>query len=476
MLEKFNRITSFFLNLNKYSSIIRFINILENDLKVVFIVKIAVAGAGYVGLVTAVCLAEKGHKVTCVDIDETKIALMNSSFSPIYEPGLEELMKKNRERLTFTINYKEAYKNADVIFIGVGTPEKQDGSANLSYVYMVAKQIAQSVEKDCVIAVKSTVPIGTNDKVEEIIKTNLANNVRVYIASNPEFLSQGTAVRDTLYASRIVIGVEDRIAENVLKEVYKDFDAPILITNRKSAEMIKYASNDFLALKISFINEIANLCEIIGANIDDVALGMGFDNRIGNRFLNAGIGYGGSCFPKDTKALHWLANFHDYELKTVKAAIDVNENQKLKLIKKSRNYFDSLKGLNVAVLGLTFKPGTDDLREAPSLVNIPIMIEDGANVKVWDPVAMGNFRKIYADEITYCNTIEDTIRDADICFIFTEWDEIKDFDISQYSKLMRKPIILDGRNCYDLASAQAAGIIYDSIGRKTINSLLASLI
>jgi UDPglucose 6-dehydrogenase len=240
--------------------------------------------------------------------------------------------------------------------------------------------------------------------------------------------------------------------------------------------MIKYASNDFLALKISFINEIANLCEIIGANVEDVALGMGFDSRIGNRFLNAGIGYGGSCFPKDTKALHWLANFHDHELKTVKAAIDVNENQKLKLIKKSRKYFDSLQGLTVAVLGLTFKPGTDDLREAPTLVNIPIMLEGGANVKAWDPVGVKNFKKIYPNEITYYQSIEETIKDADVCFIFTEWDDVKEFDLGKYSQLMKNPIVLDGRNCYDLTSAKKAKIIYDSIGRETVNSLEISLV
>ncbi|MDQ6595003.1 UDP-glucose dehydrogenase family protein [Bacillus salipaludis] len=438
--------------------------------------KIAVAGTGYVGLVTGVCLAEMGHSVFCVDIDEGKVALMSSGISPIYEPGLEEIMVKNMDKLNFTTNYKEAYKDADVIFIGVGTPEKHDGSANLCYVYSAAEQIAESIEKDCVIVVKSTVPIGTNDKIEDIIKTKLVHNVNVSVASNPEFLSQGTAVRDTLHASRIVIGVEDSSAGEVLKEVYKNFGAPILVTNRKSAEMIKYASNDFLALKISFINEIANLCEIIGANVDDVAIGMGYDNRIGNRFLNSGIGYGGSCFPKDTKALHWLANFHDYELKTIKAAIDVNENQKLKLIKKSRKYFDSLKGLNVAVLGLTFKPGTDDLREAPSLVNIPIMLEDGAKVKAWDPVGINSFQKLHPDNITYCYTIEDTLKDADVCFIFTEWDEVKDLDLSKYSKLMKNPIILDGRNCYSLTSVKNANIIYDSIGRETINSLETLLV
>ncbi|HFJ9404497.1 UDP-glucose dehydrogenase family protein [Bacillus cereus group sp. MYBK69-1] len=433
--------------------------------------KIAVAGTGYVGLVTGVCLAEYGHSVTCVDLDDEKIAVMKAGVSPIYEPSLEELMISNMDRLSFTTDYKEAYKDADVIFIGVGTPEKQDGSANLMYVYGVAEQIADSIDKDCVIVVKSTVPIGTNDKIEDLIKSNLKNDVNVYVASNPEFLAQGTAVRDTLYASRIVIGVEDEFASEVLKEVYKNFDAPIVVTNRKSAEMIKYASNDFLALKISFINEIANLCEIIGADIEDVAHGMGYDGRIGNRFLNAGIGYGGSCFPKDTKALHWLANFHDYELKTVKAAIDVNENQKLKLIKKSRKYFDSLKGLNVAVLGLTFKPGTDDLREAPTLVNIPIMIEDGANIRAWDPVGIDRFKKLYPNGVTYCYSIEDTLKDADVCFIFTEWDDVKNFDLGNYSKLMRNPIVIDGRNCYDLMSVKNEKIIYDSIGRETVNSL-----
>ncbi|UYZ21789.1 UDP-glucose dehydrogenase family protein [Mesobacillus jeotgali] len=438
--------------------------------------KIAVAGTGYVGLVTGVCLAENGHKVTCVDIDEKKVAIMRAGVSPIYEPGLEELMQKNMQSLHFTTDYQEAYKDADVVFIGVGTPEKQDGSANLTYVYGVAEQIAESIEKDCVVVVKSTVPIGTNDKIEEVIKSKLKNNVNVYVASNPEFLAQGTAVRDTLHASRIVVGVEDSYPGKVLKEVYKNFDAPIIVTNRKSAEMIKYASNDFLALKISFINEIANLCEIIGADIEDVALGMGFDSRIGNRFLNAGIGYGGSCFPKDTKALHWLANFHDHELKTVKAAIDVNENQKLKLIKKSRKYYESLQGLNVAVLGLTFKPGTDDLREAPTLVNIPLMLEDGANVRAWDPVGVNNFKKLYPNEVAYCDSIESTIKDADICFIFTEWDEVKDFDLSKYSELMKSPIVLDGRNCYDLKSTKKASMIYDSIGRETVNSLEPSLV
>jgi len=255
--------------------------------------KVAIAGTGYVGLVTGVCLAEHGHKVTCVDVDTEKVKLMDAGISPIFEPGLEELMKKNKDRLGYTTDYKFAYKDAQVIFIGVGTPEKKDGSANLSYVYKVAEQIAETIENDCIVVVKSTVPIGTNDRVEALIKSNIKNDLQINVASNPEFLSQGTAVKDTLHASRIVIGAENENTANILKELYKSFDTPILVTNRRSAEMIKYASNDFLALKISYINEIANLCEMIGADIDDVTKGMGFDTRIGNKFLNAGIGYGG---------------------------------------------------------------------------------------------------------------------------------------------------------------------------------------
>lgn len=436
--------------------------------------RISVAGTGYVGLVTAVCLAEKGHTVTCVDIDKDKIELMRQGKSPIYEPGLEELMAKNKEKIAYTTSYSEAYRHADVIVIGVGTPEKKDGSANLQYVFEVARQIAQTAEEDCVVAVKSTVPVGTNDKVEQIIKANRKHKVNIEVVSNPEFLSQGTAVKDTLHAARIVLGVDSPHAENIMKRMYDAFRIPYVITDRKSAEMIKYAANDFLALKISYINEIANLCEIVGANIEDVARGMGMDPRIGDRFLNAGIGYGGSCFPKDTKALHWLANFNDYELKTIKAAIEVNENQKIKLIKKARKYFESFHGLTVAVLGLTFKPGTDDLREAPSLENIPLLLEDGARVKAWDPVGTDNFKKRFPHGIIYCQSIEEAVRGADICFIFTEWPEIKRFDVKQYAKLMKYPLVIDGRNCYALSDAKDAGIVYESIGRKTVNNCMSN--
>ncbi len=433
--------------------------------------EIAVAGTGYVGLVTGVCLASKGHHVMCVDVDEQKLAMLNEGRTPIYEPGLQELMEENRERLTFTADYGKAYQKAEVIFIGVGTPEKKDGSANLTYVYKVAKQIAESVCRDCVVVIKSTVPIGTNDKIEAYIKNHLKNDIKIWVASNPEFLSQGTAVRDTLHASRIVIGVENPEAARILEEVYKDFEAYKLVTNRRSAEMIKYASNDFLALKISYVNEIANLCEIVGADIQDVTRGMGFDARIGDRFLNAGIGYGGSCFPKDTKALSWLASFNDNELKTIKAAIEVNESQKVKLYKKARKYYEDFSDLTVAVLGLTFKPGTDDLREAPSLVNIPLFLEDGARVKAWDPVGVPNYRKLYPDEILYCGTIEETLQDADLCLIFTEWEEVKNLDVSVFEKHMKRPIVLDGRNCYDLDAFRDTHILYESIGRPVIDYL-----
>lgn len=431
--------------------------------------KIAVAGTGYVGLVTGVCLAEHGHNVVCVDVDEEKVAKMSKGISPIYEPGLADLMIKNMERLTFTTDYASAYKGAEVIFIGVGTPEKKDGSANLTYVYKVAEQIAENAENDCIVVIKSTVPIGTNDKVEAFITEKAKDGISIHIASNPEFLAQGTAVRDTLHASRIVIGAESKYAANILKEVYKDFDAPILVTNRRSAEMIKYASNDFLALKISYVNEIANLCEIVGADINDVTKGMGYDPRIGDKFLNAGIGYGGSCFPKDTKALHWLANFNDYELKTVKAAIETNDNQKFKIIKKARKYYENLQGKKMAVLGLTFKPGTDDLREAPSLVNIPIFLEEGCEIKAWDPAGVENYKKKYPTEIIYCDSIDEAIKDADLCVIFTEWDEVKKYDITKFEKLMRNPIVIDGRNCYDLEQIKKTNVIYDSMGRKTVN-------
>ncbi len=450
--------------------------------------KIAVAGTGYVGLVAGVCFAEVGHQVTCVDIDENKVKMMRQGISPIYEAGLEELMQKNNKagRLSYTTDYKQAYQDADAIFIGVGTPEQPDGSANLSYLATVARQIAETIEKDCLVVVKSTVPVGTNDKVEQFIYDFLPHDgekftgngagfgkkIRVEVASNPEFLAQGTAVHDTLQAARIIIGTESKWAEEMLMQIYEPFNIPVVSVNRRSAEMIKYASNDFLALKISYMNDIANLCELVGADIQDVARGMGLDDRIGSRFLNAGIGYGGSCFPKDTKALEYLARQNGYELRTVKAAIDVNTEQKTILYKKASNRLITFSGLKVAVLGLTFKPGTDDLREAPSLENIPLLLEQGANIYAFDPVGAKNFKRKFPEgkngkgSIKYVKNAKDALDGANVCFIFTEWGEIKSLKPKDFKKLMRTPLIFDGRNTYVVKEMEAEGVEYYSIGRR----------
>jgi len=429
--------------------------------------KIAVAGTGYVGLVAGVCFAEKGHDVICVDIDEKKVQKMERGISPIYEQNLEELMKKNNAsgRLHYTTDYKSAYKDADAIFIGVGTPEQPDGSANLSYIATVARQIAESVEKECLVVVKSTVPVGTNDKVEQFIKDFLKNDVKVEVASNPEFLAQGTAVRDTLQATRVVIGTESKEAEEKLLKIYEPFGLPIVSVNRRTAEMIKYACNDFLALKISYMNDIANLCEIVGANIEDVAKAMSFDKRIGDRFLNAGVGYGGSCFPKDTKALSYLAKQYGYELKTVQAAVDVNEEQKTVLFKKASKRLITFNNLKVAILGLTFKPGTDDVREAPSLENVPLLLDANAEIYAYDPVGVENYKKLYPNEVIYTNTPEEALKDANVCFIFTEWKEIRAIKPEQYKELMQTALVYDGRNLYDIEEMKNKGVEYYSIGR-----------
>ncbi|MDD7792779.1 UDP-glucose dehydrogenase family protein [Clostridium sp. 'White wine YQ'] len=440
--------------------------------------KIAVAGTGYVGLVAGVCFAEVGHQVTCVDIDENKVNLMKKGEAPIYEADLEGLMQKNyaQGRLHYTTDYKSAYKDAAAIFIGVGTPEQPDGSANLSYIATVARQIAENIEKDCLVVVKSTVPVGTNDKVEQFIKDFLVNNVKVEVASNPEFLAQGTAVHDTLHAARIIIGTESKWAEEMLKKIYEPFNIPIVSVNRRSAEMIKYASNDFLALKISYMNDIANLCELVGANIQDVAKGMSYDDRIGSKFLNAGIGYGGSCFPKDTKALEYLARQNGYNLRTIQAAIDVNKDQKTKLYKKACRRLITFNGLKVAALGLTFKPGTDDLREAPSLENIPLLLDHGAEVYAYDPVGKDNFKKRFPEgkngqgSIKYADNIDEALKGANVCFIFTEWGEIKALQPEDYKKLMKTPLVYDGRNLYNVKAMKEAGVEYYSIGRPMVKA------
>lgn len=435
--------------------------------------KIAVAGTGYVGLVAGVCFAEKGHEVTCVDIDDKKVELMRQGISPIYEDGLEELMKKNnaKQTLHYTTDYAAAYRDADAIFIGVGTPEMPDGSANLSYIATVSRQIAESVEKDCLVVVKSTVPVGTNDKVEQFIKDFLVHDVKVEVASNPEFLAQGTAVYDTLHAARIIIGTESKEAEAILKEIYEPFELPIVSVKRRSAEMIKYACNDFLALKISYMNDIANLCELVGADITDVARGMSYDERIGARFLNAGIGFGGSCFPKDTKALKFLAREHGYQLRTVEACVAVNEDQKTRLFEKAKERMISFSGLKVAVLGLTFKAGTDDLREAPSIDNLKLLLANGAEVYAYDPKGEERAKQLFPEgkndrgTMNYVNSCEKALNKANICFIFTEWKEIKSVTPKDYKEMMHTPLVYDGRNLYAPEEMKAAGVEYYSIGR-----------
>ncbi len=428
--------------------------------------KLSVAGTGYVGLVAGVCFAEKGHSVTCVDVDEEKIARMREGISPIYEAGLEELLKKNiaAGRIFFTSDYQSAYADADAIFIGVGTPEQPDGSANLRYIAAVCREIAQSVKRDCLVVVKSTVPVGTNDKVEQFIKDNLERDVTVRVASNPEFLAQGNAVYDTMHAARIIIGTDDDVARDLLLDIYAPFDLPIVSVSRRSAEMIKYACNNFLALKISYMNDIANLCELVGANIDDVAEGMRYDPRIGAKFLKAGVGYGGSCFPKDTKALTYLARQHGAQLKTVDAAVEINAAQKTRLFEKAKKRLMTFENVRIAVLGLAFKPGTDDLREAPSLDNVRLLVEHGADVICYDPVASQNFHKRYPD-LPLANSPEEALEGAFCCFIFTEWEDIVRLSPEAFRRRMRVPLVYDGRNIFDPELMKRGGVEYYSIGR-----------
>ena len=436
--------------------------------------KVAVAGTGYVGLVTGVVLAHIGHDVTCVDRIEDKIKLMQQDICTIYEQDLERLMKENKNRLNYTTDYQSAYRDADVIFIGVGTPEREDGSANLDYIYDVAEEIASSINKDMVVVIKSTVPVGTNDSIEEFFKDK--TTYKVSVVSNPEFLSQGTAVKDSLSASRIIVGVEDDYSKEIMRALYQvliDEGIPYLEMDRRSAEMVKYASNDFLALKISYINEIANFCEKVGANIYDVTNGMSYDSRIGNQFMNAGIGYGGSCFPKDTKALHFLSLSIDSELKTIKASIEVNKSQRLKLFSKVKDFYGShnLKNMHIALLGATFKPGTDDLREAPSVDNIKAFLDYGTKISIYDPVGLNNLKNIFGDKIEYIDSIDECIKNKDLVLIMTEWDEIKGYDLSNYSNLMNNAVVYDGRNCYDLDEVRKHKMRYVSIGRMEVNNL-----
>jgi UDPglucose 6-dehydrogenase len=428
---------------------------------------IAVAGTGYVGLVAGVCFAHFGHNVTCVDVDEKKIETLRSGVSPIYEEGLEELMRETAASglIHYTADYREAYRNAEAIFIGVGTPEKPDGSADLSYIATVARQIAETVENDCLVVVKSTVPIGTNDKVEQFIDDFLERDVKIEVASNPEFLAQGTAVHDTLNAQRIIIGTQSENAEKILREIYEPFNLPIVSVGRRSAEMIKYASNDFLALKISYMNDIANLCELVGADITDVARGMSYDERIGARFLGAGVGYGGSCFPKDTKALRFLAQQLGYRLRTVDAAVEVNQAQKTLLFHKACRRLITFNNLKVAVLGVAFKAGTDDLREAPSLDNVKLLLEAGADIHFYDPAAADAFSRRFEGRVNRAESPEEALSGANVCFIFTEWPQIRGLAPDVFAAHMRTPLVYDGRNLYSPGQMAEAGVEYHSVGR-----------
>ncbi|MEC5188079.1 UDP-glucose/GDP-mannose dehydrogenase family protein [Geobacillus thermodenitrificans] len=440
--------------------------------------KVAVIGTGYVGLVTGVCLSDIGHYVTCVDIDKQKVEKMKQGISPIYEPGLDELMKKNieRGRLHFTTSHQEAFRDAEVIYIAVGTPQSEDGSADLRFVEQAAKDIATYIERDGVIVVtKSTVPVGTNEKIRTWIKQHLKKDIRFHIVSNPEFLREGSAIYDTFHGDRIVIGADDEWAASVIEEINKPFGIPIFHTDIHSAEMIKYASNAFLATKISFINEIANICEKVGANVEDVAYGMGLDTRIGPQFLRAGIGYGGSCFPKDTKALVQIAGHVDHQFELLEAVIKVNNKQQVKLVEKARNRFGSLRGKKVALLGLAFKPNTDDMREAASIVIARELLKDGALVMAYDPVAVENAKRVIGDGIMYASSVEEALTDADLAMVVTEWEEIKQAPLNLYTKWMKTPILFDGRNCYPLEEVRKHPIEYHSIGRESVLTNMVSI-
>nr|WP_309101538.1 UDP-glucose/GDP-mannose dehydrogenase family protein [Fredinandcohnia onubensis] len=440
--------------------------------------KITVAGAGYVGLVTSVCLAELGHEVICIDIQADKIAKLQEGYSPIYEPELEPLLQKNliEGRLYFTTNPRYAYTQADLIFIAVGTPQHEDGTANLTYVYDVMETIAVHIEKDVIICTKSTVPVGTNEKMKRIIDSKKLPNLKVEIVSNPEFLREGSAVFDFFYGDRIVIGTDNDEVATVLEKIYLPLKIPIIKTDINSAEMIKYASNAFLATKISFINEIARMCEKVGANIDDVTYGIGKDQRIGPYFLKAGLGYGGSCFPKDTRALMHTSGSLGHHFELLEAVIGVNNRQKSFPVVKAKEILKSVKGSRIAVLGLSFKPDTDDIREAASITIIKELLMNGANVMAYDPVAIKNAKEMFGNAIDYTDDISRAIQGADLAIITTEWEQIKQYPLHLYSLYMNEPKVIDGRNCYSLEEVQKYPLLYVSVGRpKVVNTLTKRL-
>ncbi len=436
--------------------------------------RIAVVGTGYVGLVSGTCLAETGVTVSCVDVDAAKIEMLNQGGIPIYEPGLAELVEKNRQRgrLFFTTSLKDALQGADAVFIAVGTPPDEDGSADLRYVLGVAHEIGTLMEDYIVVVTKSTVPVGTNSKVKQAIGEELRRRgveVAFDVASNPEFLKEGDAVNDFMHPDRVVIGVESERAGRVMERLYHAFalnNTSLIFMDIPSAEMTKYAANSMLATRISFMNDIANLCELVGANVDAVKQGIGSDSRIGNKFLNAGCGYGGSCFPKDVKALIRTGENHGYPMGVLQAVEQVNERQKSVLFHKIlRHYGGDLQGKHFGVWGLAFKPATDDMREAPSLVLISRLLEAGATVKAYDPVAMEECRRRIGDRIDYAGDMYEALEGADAMVVVTEWQEFKVPKFTYIERALKEKVVFDGRNIYDPAQMAEFGYTYYGIGR-----------
>jgi len=441
-------------------------------------VNITIVGTGYVGLVSGACLAETGAFVNCIDVNQSKIESLNNGIMPIYEPGLEDIVKRNmqKERLFFKTKLSEVVNDSDAIFIAVGTPPDEDGSADLKYVVGVAREIGQNLTHYTVVVTKSTVPVGTANIVKATIQEELDKRgveVEFDVASNPEFLKEGNAVDDFLKPDRIVIGVESEMAEKVLKRLYKPFvlnGHPIIVMDITSSEMTKYAANSMLATKISFINDIANLCEIVGADINMVRRGIGSDTRIGNKFLYPGVGYGGSCFPKDVQALIKTAKDFGYSLKVLQAVEEVNNFQKTVLFNKISSYFNGeLAGKTIAIWGLSFKPETDDMREAPSVVLINQLIEKGAIVCAYDPIAMPEAKRILGDKIKYCKDLYETLIGADALAVVTEWNEFRLPNFKVMEKLMNDKVLFDGRNIFDVEQLVEYGYKYYSIGKQPIN-------
>lgn len=430
--------------------------------------KIAVVGTGYVGLVLGACLAESGNDVVCVDKDVAKVAMLRRGKVPIYEPGLEELVKRNKSegRLVFTTDLAKAVRASGVVFIAVGTPQGEDGSADLSHVLGVAKQIAKAMNGYKVVVNKSTVPVGTAERVREAVRRETTHPFSV--VSNPEFLKQGAAVDDFMKPDRVVIGAEDPRAAEIMVALHKPFTrtgAPIMVMDCASAELSKYASNAFLATKISFMNEIANVCDLFGADVDRVRQAVGSDRRIGSSFLFPGVGYGGSCFPKDVKAIARFAADKKYDFKILKAVEAVNELQKRVLVKKIEKHFGTLKGKTIAVWGLAFKPKTDDMREAPAVPIIETLLAKGAKVQAYDPEATKTARGIFGSRVTFLARNYDALKGADALAVITEWQEFREPDFARMKKLLRTPVVFDGRNIYQPEQMKALGFTYHSIGR-----------